>query len=538
MSFLRWFGLGILLLLLLPTQPCAQPRYPSAPNVYQGSIVQTDAPVIARLSQISQALGRTNLLDLFNADEEFRREEEEFLKPQAQPVQIPQHSEQQDLAMHRSAAPALLMAQAIPAPGLKTSFGGIAPTGLNQPDSIITVGPTRIMVAVNSTVAIYTKVGNRRFETTFEQWFSPLSGIFGGATLFDPQLLYDQYNGHYIFLANARRSDHRSWYLLSVSKTSDPEGEWAFWAVDMQLTGGVRPDLWADFPRLGVDQNAIYLTANMYTFRTYIFRYGKIRVLKKSEVYAFQKLTTYEFSQMIDATGVYARNIHAAHNYGTAPAGYLVNTRNDAGSQITLWAVTNADTTPVLTRIPVAVSSYQAPPGAQQKGGGVVINTATEGTGALSATFRMGSIYTAHAIAHNWGSGEVSALRFYQIDTKGRVIQEVTYGSDGLSYYMPAVTVNSKGDVVMVFNRSGKNQYAGIFYAGRKASDPAGIFSPSAVLHSGESNYAVTFKGTNIGRWGDYNGIAVDTANQTFWMYSEFAKASDEWNTVIGQVSY
>src|SRR5262249_41772456 len=159
-------------------------------------------------------------------------------------------------------------------------FPGIPPPSTAQPDSIIAVGPNHVLIAVNTTVAIMTKAGRTRFATTFEHWFSPLHNIPRGYNFFDPQLLFVQYNELYIFLCNARRADHRSWYLLSVSKTSNPEGEWAFWAVDMQLTEGVRPDLWADFPRLGVDPRAVYLTANMYTFQTYFFRFGKIRVIK------------------------------------------------------------------------------------------------------------------------------------------------------------------------------------------------------------------------------------------------------------------
>lgn len=532
-------SLGLLLVLLFSSLPDAQPAPGmAAPSrLYESTMSQTGGPVVVDLAHIPQGSGRTSLFELYNADEEDRHEVEPSLLPQIEPTRIPRHFEQTDQAAMgiEPSRPASFNSST---PALRTTFPGIGATGLMQPDSIVAAGPTRIMVAVNTTVALYNKTGQRRFQTTFDRWFAPLATIAGGSTLFDPQLLFDQYTGHYIFLCDARRNDHRSWYLFSVSKTSDPEGAWAFWAVDIQLTGGARPDLWADYPRLGVDQNAIYLTANMFTFRTYVFRYGKIRVLKKSQVYAFGSLTNYEFSQMVDATGEYPQNIHASHSYGTAPVEYLVNTRNDASDKITLWAVSNSATKPVLAMIPVAVSSYEAPPAAQQKGGGALINTATEGTGALSATFRNGFIYTAHAIAHNWGKGNVSAIRYYQISTAGSVIQETTYGSPDLSYYMPAVTVNNRGDVVMVFNRSGKSQFAGIYYAGRRSSDPPGTFSESAALHPGEANYAITFKGVSIARWGDYNGIAVDPANQSFWIYGQFAKSGDEWDTTIGQVGF
>ena len=37
------------------------------------------------------------------------------------------------------------------------------------------------------------------------------------------------------FFAMLKNTIKRSWFLFSVSKTSDPEGEWVFYALDMQL---------------------------------------------------------------------------------------------------------------------------------------------------------------------------------------------------------------------------------------------------------------------------------------------------------------
>ena len=142
------------------------------------------------------------------------------------------------------------------------------------------------MLAVNSSVAIFTKTGELKFQTTFDEWFAPLTNQ-AGSLLFDPKLLYDSQSGHFLFLMNARRGDHRSWFFLAVSKTSDPEGDWAFYAFDMQITGGKRDVYWADFPRMGFDENAIYLTGNMHEFGTYRFRYAKIRVLSKAQIYKF-----------------------------------------------------------------------------------------------------------------------------------------------------------------------------------------------------------------------------------------------------------
>ena len=49
-------------------------------------------------------------------------------------------------------------------------------------------------------------------------------------------------------------------FLLAVSRTSDPTGEWAGFAIPSD-SEGLR---WADFPLLGVDRDGVYLSANMF----------------------------------------------------------------------------------------------------------------------------------------------------------------------------------------------------------------------------------------------------------------------------------
>lgn len=428
-------------------------------------------------------------------------------------------------------------AQRIVPPSLLTKFNGIECTGRTTPDSIIAVGPTRVLLAVNPQFAIFTKTGAKRFQTDFHTWFSSLKEA-EDSNIFDPRLLYDTYEQHYIFICTARRGDHRSWILMSVSKTSDPEGEWAFWALDMQLNGKRRVDLWADFPRIGLDATGIYLAADMTTYNTFKFRYNKIRVLKKSEVYAFGDVSWHDFWKMTDASGYLARHVEPAQSFGKTDAEYLINTRPDEGNLITFWTITyNAKLKPQLAKKAVAVADYVTATVAPQKGGGTVLVAATEGSSALKVISRNGFVYASHAIAHDWGTGPLSAIRFYQLDTSGNLVQQITYGSKYSYYYMPTLAVNNTGDVVLAFNKSNDSTYAGIYFAGKKASDPGHRFSRSVVLHKGVANYNVPFPGSNIDHWGDYNGIAV-APDDTIWIFGEYALKSDTWGAHVGQVSY
>jgi hypothetical protein len=488
-------------------------------------------PVIVPLSSIPQHK------EILSTVEEFNSEDNEFLRKENWIYRNPHFSPKHSIFEDKTDENILqsLSVASVQTPIVQSAFAGIPNQGKPQPDCNIAVGPNRVMLAVNSTVAIYTKTGELKFSTTFDQWFSPLTKE-AGSLLFDPKLLYDAQSGHFLFLMNARRGDHRSWFFLSVSKTSDPQGEWAFWALDMQLTGGGRDVFWADFPRMGMDENAIYLSGNMHEFGNYRFRYAKIRVLRKKQVYKFGNIGWKEFARLTDANNFKAIDIEPVMAFGTAGSGYLVNTNVFEGTKLTLWTISNpGSSNPTIAKKGVAVSSYQLPPDARQKGGEVILST--RDCGIVNAVFRDGSIFTAHNVAHNWGSGEVCAIRFYQIKTNGELVQEITYGKNGYSYWFPVVMVDSKNNLIVGFNRSSGSTYAGIFFTGRKSTDPPGKFQGLGRLIPGQSYYGVFFHGSNIGRWGDYNGIALD-ADDSIYLYSEYAKTPSNWETLVGQLKY
>ncbi|HSE41757.1 MAG TPA: hypothetical protein VLH08_13420, partial [Acidobacteriota bacterium] len=371
------------------------------------------APAFNSVSKMVQAR------QIENPDEELHEEEGELLYKERWTYRVPHLTAKHSFQEDRSGSDEVESTQnPLQGPILKTGFFGIPNQSRAQPDCNIAVGPTRIMLAVNTDVAIYTKTGERRFETSFENWFTALS-MSHDSVLFDPKLIYDHAAGHFIFLCNARRGrDRRSWFLFSVSKTSDPEGDWAFYALDMQITGGAREIFWADFPRMGLDQNAIYLTGNMTEYVSFGFRYAKIRVLRKSQVYQFGKITWKEFARLTDSHGVKAINIEPVTEFGPSNQGYLVSTTPFDGFKVTLWTISSPGTAnPSLVKKGVIVSSYQFPPSAIQKGGSARLNT--RDAGVYNAVFHNGSIYTAHNAAYDWGSGPVSAIRFYQIKTDG-----------------------------------------------------------------------------------------------------------------------
>ena len=499
-----------------------------APDIFESGPSREPARAFtASLSEIPQREKETEEGLSFLPDNE--EELPELTSNTEQPeTLLPQHSFQPD-SRNSGELSDRVLSQNLTSQTLLSKFNGIAETGKGNLDPILAVGPTRMLIAVNDVFAIYTKTGQKRFQTTFKTWFSKLN-VAGISHLFDPKVIYDQYSGRYFFICDALTST-RSWFLLSVSNTSDPEGKWTFWALDMQYNSANKVKLWADYPRIGVDQDSVYLTAGMNTFGTPVFQYAKIRILKKSEVFASGDLNWYDFWNFNDATGNKAVNVEPVQNNGTTSAEYFVNIKKNSGSTLTLWTLKNATSSnPTLTKKAVHISSYQPPPWPVQKGGGTTMNPGYFCV--VNAVLMNGSIYTAFSTGYDWGSGKVAALRYLQINTAGAVVQEITYGAATSNYIFPVVMPDNAGNVIVLFNRCGSTEFTGIAYTSRKVGAPPGTLQPSTLLQAGLTNYNNPFAGSTLNHWGDFNGIALNPDN-SFWLYSEFVKGPDLRGTLI-----
>lgn len=421
-----------------------------------------------------------------------------------------------------------------PAPSLATQFPGISDTGWIPPDPILAVGPRQVVAMVNSSWAVYGKDGTRLFEETFEKWFDNVyPGTPGNTRIFDPKCTYDPWGKRFILLALARDYyTNDSWYLISVSQKADAMGLWWNYKLDARKSANRVRENWADYPQIGFDSSpdgAVYITSNQFGFDGY-FRYAKIRILKKSELYTGAPLSWYDFWNPNVFTWQPAQTLSITNGE------WLVNTQNPAsGNTVSLWHLTNPTAPePILQRTAgVRVRPYTAPPDARQKGGKKRIDTGD--CRLYNAIFQNNYIYTATTEKWNFDQGAAeSAIRYFKIHTvKSEAGIDATYGGPDLFYYFPAIGVDRSGNIHMVFSRSGKEEYACVRYAARKKGDPE--LGASEVLKAGEAYYeSLDSSGRN--RWGDYSGIARDPSTGYMWLYGEYAKSLEEWGTWIGMV--
>lgn len=422
------------------------------------------------------------------------------------------------------------------APTSATNFGGFTSTGWIPPDCTMATGPQHVMLSVNSSVAVHKKTGGAALLTrTLTAWFA---NVIQGATIFDPILLFDQHKGRWVLLAVAvAQNPNRSAYLLSVSATTDPLGAWRNYSLNAMVDGSTATKNWADFPALGVDANNLYITSNQFAFGGG-FKYAKIRVVPKAGPYSGGSAPLFDFVNLKNPNNTLAFTVQPCHTFGAPQVEYLVNSLFPSGNSLTVWRITQSGTSFSLTRSSAATAAYSLGPNAAQKGNNDPLNTGD--VRVLHAVFRGDSIWCALTTAHNWTAAtNTASIHWFQIRAAApALVQQGVFGAANVHSFFPACCPDANGNMIMVFSRSGTNEFGSIYYTGRKSTDPLGSVQSSALLKAGVANY-VAKDGSGRNRWGDYNGVCADPSNpKGIWLYSEYASAVNKWSTWVGSAFF
>ena len=328
----------------------------------------------------------------------------------------------------------------------------------------------------------------------------------------------------------------RSSYLLAVSTSNDPTQSWNTYNLDAKFDGS--DSSWSDYPGLGFDNNAIYITSNQYSlplnYSTSIPLYSRVRVIPKTQLYAGGVFSYTDFWNFTYGDGTNATNVVPAHDFGSPTGGYLMSTYG--GASVYLWKVTNPLSNPTLgIQAIFAVASYSEPPSAFQPGvdttNPCVATSTLDSRLEQSPVYQNGYLYGAFTAAANWGHETVSAIRYFKVDASASgsssATLDVTYGADHLYYFYPAIYADPNGDIVLEFSRSGVREYINARYARRAAGDAATKGSNEILAGNAASIYWSSNCGGMGGRWGDYAGAALDpSVNSKIWFIGQSATSA------------
>ncbi|MCI0589701.1 MAG: hypothetical protein L0323_23030 [Planctomycetes bacterium] len=459
-------------------------------------------------------------------------------------------------------------------PGLAGPPGSVFPAaGMFPPDPTLAVGPDHVVETVNSTLGIFDKVTGA-LVSSVPLGFGGFFGPVGAASMvFDPRCLYDQYEGRFVVIGlsvtlSPAGTPTASTIYIGISDDDSAPGLWYVYAtpslIPVTTPAGFTPGF-ADFPGLGVDASAVYVTAWLdvpgIPPRANLYRiFPKTAGTPGTGLYFGMSAS---FTDLIEpfplppAPGApfppVFTAVKPAHHFGANPLPYFLSAMSTltgvAGTFSTIRVQVILDPlgpSPTLcTNDIVAVPPYTTPTfgiGATQPGTGEDLRVILGEL--LNAVWRGGSLFTAHGIA----SGGKTVARWYHLADPVFSCLPICGvscfivagageidGGPGVHTFFPAIMANASLDVTVVFAMSSPATFPGVYFAGRAAADPPGVMTfPITPLATGTASYFPA-PAAPWQVWGDYFGSAVDPDDDaTFWGVGEVALDSTTWGTSIG----
>ena len=142
------------------------------------------------------------------------------------------------------------------------------------------------------------------------------------------------------------------------------------------------------------------------------------------------------------------------------------------------------------------------------------------------------SIVAVHSVNTSSGSGGVRWYEFrIEKDRSVKLYQQGTYAPDEMYRWMASPAIDKYGNIGIGYSYGGATTYPGQRFAGRLATDSAGILDlKEIVLVEGEAAQ------TNTYRWEDYTQTAIDPSDDhTIWYVGDYLKeGSGSYSTRIG----
>ncbi|MDR3668404.1 MAG: FlgD immunoglobulin-like domain containing protein [Ignavibacteriaceae bacterium] len=422
---------------------------------------------------------------------------------------------------------------------LLKSFNGMPMTNSIPPDPHSAAGPNYVVTTVNTQFAIFDKDGNKIKTIDGVNWVS-LSDT-NPSVVTDPKVIYDHFSNRFVLVwLTINTTTAKTYWVVSVSHDSTPLGTWYTWALPSNLNGTTDAKNYGDYEGLGYDKDCIYITGNMFSISGGTFQYSKLRIIPKAQLYANNAGAvnwTDIWGITIPGSSQSTFGLRPAIIYGSPSEYYLIYGSNGSGSAFSVFKLTNPLTnSPGLTGVNIPVTFYGTAPDVNQLGGSGS-NLIDGGTSQIrnEPVFRDGFLWAVHSV-RNPVSSIYSSIHYVKINiASGSAVEDYVFGDPGFWHNYPAVMVDQDQNMAITYSQSDTGHYIGAYYTSRLVSDPVGL-QPSKPLQTGKGNYVVTFSGTK-NRWGDYMGISLDpTDNYNIWMFTEYAAATNQWGTWVGEL--
>lgn len=355
-----------------------------------------------------------------------------------------------------------------------------------------------IVTANNDGIEYYNASGSFLY---FDFWSDFFNDNTLTATLYDPKVIYDSGSDRFVMVVLHGSTASTSKVIVCFSKTNNPQNGW--WVY--KLTGNpLNNNCWFDYPSLGVSNNEIYVTGNLFVTNG-SFNQAIVYQIPKAAGYAGNNINWQYWSNLsstpyVATTLVPASNGHQG-NYG--PGIYLVSNKSGGDNKIRLWDLTDdMSGSPVLNSYTINTTAYSPSPDASQLG---TTDKLDNGDCRIQNAFYLNGIV--HFVFHSDIGSGWNGINYNRLTVSNSTNQSSTFGLQGsFDYSYPAVvpfsTSTTDKSVMIAFLRSSSTTYPQVRVVN---CDNNLQWSSSTLVKAGET-YVNILNGDE--RWGDYTGIS------------------------------
>lgn len=415
------------------------------------------------------------------------------------------------------------------------NFPGIGNTNVDPADPTLDVGPNHVVQMVNGGSGSYIQVFDKNGNTLINKiYFDQISGISGGG---DPIVIYDQLADRWL-ISEFKSGWTAKQLVVGISQTPDPTGSYYIYSYNT-------PNF-PDYPKYAIWPEAYVITTNESS--------GKVYAIDRQTMLSGSPTTTMiDFSVPDYPTiGFQAPTPVSLSGTTLPPAGtpaYIMRMADDAWStsvpndRLEMWELqvnfqnpsastfsgpTFLATDPFDTHL-CGYTSFACFP---QPASGTTLDPLRE---VLMNRIFYRNFGTHQSIVCNHVTDvdgtDHGGIRWYELRNNGlawTIHQQSTYAPDNDNRWMASIGINAQGDIGLAYNVSSTSTYPSLRYTGRRACDPLNsmTMTETTLKNGGGSNWS--------NRYGDYNTLVVDAANETDFWFTGMFNPSSQWSTQIG----
>jgi hypothetical protein len=459
-----------------------------------------------------------------------------------------------------SSGPATASPAASPAAAPLVNFNGVssrdsAETNFGQqfepPDQGLCVGNGFVLEPVNSAYTVYDESGNAlagpfNVNGPFDEGLREFTS--------DPRCYYDAAAHTWIaILLGIGPTEESSTLDIAVNTSGDPRTLWTAYKLDTTDPHGKECPCFGDQPKLGIDENNLYVTTDEFSILGPQFNGDQLYAFALKDLVAGAAAVHFAHFSKLKIAGEPASSIQPAITTGEAPAEYFMDSIDPTeteGDTIGVWALTGGKAiakggAPTLSSLILSSERFVMPLPAAQKGTRVKLESDDDRMqqtqfigGKLWGELSTSVVPPGERKLHDgaaWFQVEPS-VRKGVIAPATKITGQGYVTAPGEDFIYPALQVTPSGNGAMVGTLTGKTRYPSAAYS---LFSPGPGWGPVQVAAEGTTNYDPKAE-----RWGDYSWAIMAPNQKAVWLATEYVPPASsqtidgkrDWGTRVFEV--